>query len=261
MKWSRQLQRAAFLSLLALALSPALRGQETSETPKSPEKATETTSEKGTPPEKEAPSIDKPEVLPPFVVTVSGEIDEASAPVIGRLTALFYESYPKLVKRFSNPDRPAPTHIKLIFKQTLRVPAYCSGSEITINLDWLRKNPEDIGLLTHELTHAVQAYGRGVPGWFTEGFADYTRKLYGPEKQPGWELPKKLSARHKYTDSYRVTGRFLLWLDDKHPGAVDQLHRKAQDREFDIALFKELTGQTLDELWETCVQDLRSAEE
>jgi hypothetical protein len=198
----------------------------------------------------------KPADFSRFSVTASGEVDPGSTQVVGRLTALFYESYPKLHERYSNPNKPAPLHIKLVFKQELRVPAYCSGSEITINLDWLRKHPEDIGLLTHELTHAVQAYGRGVPGWFTEGFADYTRKVYGPEKQPGWELPARLTERNKYTDSYRVTGRFLLWLDEKHPGVVDKLHRKAQDREFDIANFKEFTGETLDELWAKCVEEL-----
>lgn len=186
------------------------------------------------------------------------EAPKAFSVTIGRLTTLFYQSYPKLYERFSNPDRPAPTQIKLTFKQELHVPAYCSGGEITINLDWLRKNPDDIGLLTHELTHAVQAYGRGVPGWFTEGMADYTRKLYGPEKQPGWELPAKLTERNKYTDSYRVTGRFFIWLDEKHPGTIDKLHRKAQLREFDAALFKEYTGSTLDELWAKCIEDLNS---
>jgi hypothetical protein len=204
-------------------------------------------------PKAEGPKADTPKA---FSVTIGGDIDPESPPVIGRLTTLFYQSYPKLYERFSNPDRPAPTLIKLTFKQELRVPAYCSGGEITINLDWLRKNPEDIGLLTHELTHAVQVYGRGVPGWFTEGMADYTRKLYGPEKQPGWELPERLTERNKYTDSYRVTGRFFIWLDEKHPGTIDKLHRKAQSREFDVALFKEYTGSTLDELWAKCVEDL-----
>mgnify|MGYP002403350701 CR=1 FL=1 len=256
MKWSRQLQQAALFSLMTLLVSPVLLAQEKSDSPAQEAAEKDNGAEKA---EKKDSEDDKTAVLPPFVVTISGDIDAASAPVIGRLTGLFYESYPKLVKRFSNPDRPAPTHIKLVFKQTLHVPAYCSGSEITINLDWLRKNPEDIGLLTHELTHAVQGYGRGVPGWFTEGFADFTRKVYGPEVQPGWELPKRLTSRNKYTDSYRVTGRFLLWLDEKHPGVVDQLHRKAQKREFDVALFKELTGQTIDELWDACVKDLSGA--
>ncbi len=213
--------------------------------------------DKPAPEKPEAPKQETPPETPKaFQVTVTGDIDPESADVIGRLTTLYYQSYPKLVARFSNPKRPAPAHIKLVFKQELRVPAYCTGSDITINLDWLRKNPDDIGLLTHELTHAVQAYPRGVPGWFTEGMADYTRKLYGPEKQPGWELPARITERNKYTDSYRVTGRFLLWLDEKHPGVVDKLHRKAQDREFDIADFKEFTGETIDELWTKCVAEL-----
>jgi hypothetical protein len=170
--------------------------------------------------------VEKKKEQQDFSVTVSGEVPKEFEPTVKRLTALFHQCYPKLVARFENPAKPAPRQIELVFERTLRVPAYCSGSRITINIDWLQKHPDDIGLLTHELTHAVQAYPRGNPGWFTEGFADYTRQLYGPEKQPGWSLPKRLTEKNSYRESYRVAARFLLWLDAKHPGAVDKIHRR-----------------------------------
>ncbi len=189
----------------------------------------------------------------PYTLTISGKVDPAMAPVAGQMTTLFYQSYPRLVERFGNPKKPAPTQIELIFARDIRVPAYCSGSKITVSVDWLTKHPEDVGLLTHELTHAVQAYPRSGPGWFTEGLADYARHLYGPREQPNWALPAKLTAKQSYKNSYRITGKFLLWLDEKHPGVVDKLHRKMQDREFVIEDFKTLTGKTVDELWEECV--------
>jgi hypothetical protein len=195
----------------------------------------------------------KPE---PFSVTFTGEIDPGASAVVGKLATIFYDSYPPLVKRFEHPDRPAPRHVTVVFKRPLRVPAYCAGDTITVSADWLKKNPDDVGLLTHELTHAVQRYEGDGPGWFTEGLADYTRKVYGPKEQPGWALPAKLTAKQSYTNSYRVTGRFLQWLEDKHPGTVDKLHRRRQDREFELADFKTFTGKTADELWADCVADL-----
>lgn len=195
----------------------------------------------------------KIEASKPFSLTISGKVDSEMAPVAGQLTTLFYQSYPKLVERFGNPKKPAPTHIELVFERNIKVPAYCSGSKITVSIEWLTKHPEDIGLLTHELTHAVQAYPRSGPGWFTEGLADYARHLYGPKVQPNWALPSKLAANQSYKNSYRITGKFLLWLDEKYPGVVDKLHRKMQDREFVIEDFKTLTGKTVDELWEDCV--------
>ena len=191
-----------------------------------------------------------------FELVISGEIEPDFAPTVGKLTALYYESYPKLVARFENPRKPAPRRIALKFERGLKVPAHCVGDVITISIDWLRRYPNDLGLLTHELTHAVQAYPSPNPGWFTEGLADYARALYGPKVQPGWELPPKLDSRQNYTDSYRTTARFLQWLDTKHPGTVDKLHRKMQERAFAVEDFKKLTGKTVEELWAECVREL-----
>lgn len=206
---------------------------------------------------KPAAPVAKAEAAAGYTLTISGEIEPDFAPTVGKLAALFYESYPKLVARFENPRNPAPRAIRLKFERDLKVPAYCTGDAITVSIDWLRRNPNDIGLLTHELTHAVQAYPSPDPGWFTEGFADYTRQLYGPKEQPGWSLPAELTEKQSYKDSYRTTARFLLWLDAKHPDSVDKLHRKMQDRTMTLEDFKTLTGKTVDELWGECVRESR----
>ena len=161
------------------------------------------------------------------------------------------------MKRFENPDRAAPRRITVRFKSGIRVPAYCSGDTITVSVEWLTTHPEDLGMLTHELTHAVQAYPKGDPGWFTEGLADYARKLYGPKDQPGWALPERLTSKNSYRDSYRVTGRFFEWLDGKYPEALDKLHRRMQSGEFIVEDFERVMGVPLDTLWDQCVQDLQ----
>ena len=63
--------------------------------------------------------------------------------------------------------------------------------------------------------------------------------------------------KQSYKDSYRVTGRFLLWLDAKHPGVVDKLHRRMQDREFAIEDFQTMTGTAIDDLWDESVRELK----
>jgi hypothetical protein len=200
---------------------------------------------------------EQPERTPPtLALTIDGDIDADMAPIAGRLTTLFYESYPKLLKRFENPDRPAQRKIKLVFKNDIRVPGYSHHDTVVVSTNWLRKHPDDIGLFTHELTHLVQAYPSPEPGWLTEGVADYARHLYGPEKQPGWSLPKKLRPDQSYRNSYGVTARFLVWLDEKHPGTVDQLHRKMQQKTFAIEDFATITGKDVETLWRECVQDL-----
>jgi len=191
-----------------------------------------------------------------FTLTIAGEIDADLAPVVGRLTTVFYQSYPKLVQRFEHPKKPAARHIRLVLQRGLKVPAHCSGATVTVSVEWLQKHADDLGLLTHELTHVVQAYPNPEPGWLTEGLADYARHLYGPKEQPGWALPAHLSMKQSYKDSYQVTGRFLLWLDTRHPGVVDKVHRRMQDGEFAVDDFRMLAGTALDTLWEECVRDL-----
>lgn len=193
--------------------------------------------------------------LEPISLILEGEVDSDFAPTVGKLTALYYECYPKLLARFDHPEKPAIRKVKLVFRKNMRAPAAASGGQIAISVDWLKKNPGDIGLLTHELTHVVQHYPSPEPNWLTEGLADYARQLYGPKEAAGWSLPRKFTARQSYKDSYRTTARFLVWLEGKHPGAVDQLHRKMQDRTFEMGDFKTITGKTADELWAECVKE------
>ncbi len=70
-----------------------------------------------------------------------------------------------------------PARITLVFKKTLNVPAYCSGGTITINGEWIAQRPDDLGMVIHELSHAIQQYPRNEidAGWLTEGISDYIR--------------------------------------------------------------------------------------
>jgi hypothetical protein len=197
---------------------------------------------------------------PRLAITIEGNLDEKLIPVAGQLSAHFFECYPKLLERFENPDKRAPREVRVVFEPRLRVPAYASGDQVTVSAEWLRNNPGDIGMLTHELTHVVQAYPKGDPGWFTEGLADYTRLLYGPKEQPDWSLPEKLTDKQSYKDSYRTTARFFQWVDEKHPGVLDKLHRNMQRDEFKVEQFTELTGKSVDDLWTECVAELSAKE-
>ncbi|HVJ83060.1 MAG TPA: basic secretory protein-like protein [Planctomycetia bacterium] len=201
-----------------------------------------------------APALDLPDQL---TLTIRGDFDPKLTETVGKLAALYYECYPVLLAKFDDPARPASRHITLNFRRLgSGVPAFCTGSEITINSDYLKRRPDDLGMLTHELTHAVQQYPPNDAGWLTEGIADYSRHLYGPKVQPGWKLPERFGEKSNYKQGYGVTARFLVWLEAKHPGSVDKLHRRMQARKYEPLYLKELTGKTLDELWAACVAEL-----
>lgn len=205
----------------------------------------------------EEPKPEAPRQPPPLKLTVEGEIEDAQmAKIAGELTTLFYECYPKLLKRFENEEKFAARHVRLVFKKGIKVPGYSHGDTVTVSVEWLQKHPDDLGLFTHELTHLVQAYPNPTPGWLTEGVADYARHAYGPAKQPGWSLPRKLRPDQSYKNSYNVTAKFLLWLDEKHPGTVNKIHRRMQAMKFETEDLVDFTGKDIETLWRECVADL-----
>src|SRR5436190_1601994 len=77
---------------------------------------------------------------------------------------------------------------------------------ISISSEWITKNPNDFGMVAHELTHIIQSY-RGTPkgaGWIVEGIADYVRHYaYEPDAKMRTINVKKA----KYTDAYQTAAQ------------------------------------------------------
>jgi hypothetical protein len=119
------------------------------------------------------------------------------------------------------------------------------------NPTWLKSHPEDIDVVTHEVMHIVQDYHLGHnPGWLTEGIADYVRYVYGVNNlKSQWTLPDYKPAQ-SYTNAYRVTARFLLWVEKNYnKDLVDKLDHALRAGTYQPDLWVKLTGKTLDELW------------
>jgi hypothetical protein len=195
------------------------------------------------------PDAPKPEKI---TIKIDASADPRLGPVAGDITRLFFKSYPELLKRWDNPAKPTYRDVTILFKK-INVPAYASGDTVTCNVDWFLTHPDDIGAVTHELTHVVQHYPRYEPSWLVEGIADYSRYEYGPKEDTKWKLPAVLGPKNSYTNSYRVTAKFLVWLDQKYPGTVDKIHHHLQEGAFSVDDFKTFTGKSLDDLWKECV--------
>jgi hypothetical protein len=175
--------------------------------------------------------------------------DSALAPATKqRMTDAFFKVYPQEAGRF-NPQ----TLRKVTFFVN---PAYTGvaatdNGRVDYNPKWLREHPEDIDVVTHEVMHIVQAYPNdSAPGWLTEGIADYARYVYGVNNARGsWQLPD-YKAGQRYTDSYRIMARFLVWLDQHgYPRLVNRLDAAARTRTYTPAIWQQQTGKTLDALW------------
>ncbi|MGS2764308.1 basic secretory protein-like protein [Sinomicrobium sp. M5D2P9] len=170
------------------------------------------------------------------------------------LVSTFFKVYPKLVKRF-NPKSPKRVEVKIDTAYT--GVAYAHDGKITISAAWLRKKPKDTDVITHEVMHLVQSYPSGSgPGWITEGIADYVRYKYGVDNEgSGWSLPDYTEGQH-YTNSYRITARFLLWLSETYTeNLIVQLDRQMRTATYSGNFWKKHTGHSLDMLWKIYIRN------
>ncbi len=163
---------------------------------------------------------------------------------------LFEEWHPKLSEMLASPGYEPPREIRLRFKKMDGV-AYASGNEIVVSVDWITRAPDDHGLIVHELVHLIQSYRRRVPSWVTEGIADYIR-FFRYEKPA---IPR-VTEKSKYTDSYRVTGAFFNWIVVNHDkDFISKLNAVCREGKYSNDFFKEVTGKTVDELWNDYAQE------
>ena len=72
-------------------------------------------------------------------------------------------------------------------------------------------------MVAHELTHVIQHYRRGGPGWLVEGVADYVRYYV---IEPGTRRGRFDPQRSDYKRGYQPAAGLLNWLESRRPGLV-----------------------------------------
>lgn len=167
-----------------------------------------------------------------------------------RLVNTFYAVYPELAKAY---NKKTLKEVIMVIDTTYKGVAETANGKVTISSAWMHKHPEDIDVVTHEVMHIVQDYGESTgPGWLTEGIADYARYKFGVNNEAAkWALPAYKPTQN-YENSYRITARFLVWLETKtKPGVVKDFNKQLRLHTFTDNSWKAATGKTLDELWKS----------
>lgn len=164
-----------------------------------------------------------------------------------RMVETFFKVYPILAEAY---NKHTAKEVNFSIDTAYKGVAATGGGRIVYNPDWFRKHPGDIDVVTHEVMHVVQNYGRGAgPGWLTEGIADYVRYKYGVDNAgAGWSLTA-FKPEQNYKNAYRITARFLNHLEKNHPGIVVKLDDAMRKHTYQENIWATLTGKTIDELW------------
>lgn len=146
-----------------------------------------------------------------------------------------------------------PEEIKIVLKPDIGAPAYASGNTITIDSNWVKSRPDDLGIVIHEMVHVIQAYPGSdhKPWWLVEGIADYLRWWrFEPELHTGPGRTRINPERDNFDSGYRTTGMWLAWCSRKYDmRLVPALDLAMRRREDPVPLFQEITGKTAEELW------------
>lgn len=171
--------------------------------------------------------------------------DEEKLKAFGaRSVELIKEWEPKIAVVLGTAEAKRPKQLTVRFKDMDGV-AFWDGKAITVSSRYAAKHPDDVMLVVHELTHVLQGY-RKIPGWMTEGIADYVRFGIAEEGKFGIRLDP---TKNKPRDSYRVTGYLILQAEKRHPGLVKKLHLAGVSGGEVEKVWSEHCGQTIDETW------------
>ncbi len=146
---------------------------------------------------------------------------------VNELIKLFYNSYPRLYKRWGTGTEPKT--ITFMADKDYDGVAYCAGTTVCVSTDYANGHPTDIGFFSHEITHSVQQYGGklnygGDLYWWTENMANY-----GGFRYFHWSNPNYVQV-YKSTDSglldwgYHPYGNnkwFFAYMDSRYPTTRD----------------------------------------
>jgi len=195
---------------------------------------------------------------PPEPPRIEMTVDTSGAPDMAEWAAhareLCLKAYPMILEHLGAPGFTPPKSARLVFKKGKGIAA-TSGTTITCIEAWFQAHPDDYGAVIHELCHVVQAYGgQKVPGWVTEGIADYVRWF---NFEPPNRRPRVNPARAHYTQGYQVTAAFFDWIvRTKDKTFVNRLNDAARNGRYKPELFQEFAGKPLDDLWAEFIQSL-----
>lgn len=163
--------------------------------------------------------------------------------------------YPKIHALLANEGFAPPDRVTLKFRADMKGVAAASGNVINFSAGYVRGHTNDWGMVVHELTHVVQSYPPGGPGWLVEGIADYVRLSHF---EPSAPKPRINPDKASYRDAYKTTAIFLAWVEKKHhANLVSKLNAALRQRKYSPELWKAATGRTVDELWADFTGELR----
>lgn len=117
-------------------------------------------------------------------------------------------------------------------------------NRVRIRASYARENPHDLGMVLHESVHILEGYVKPVPGWITEGVADWSREYILHDR-----APEPIRPSQTYTAGYSQGSFFIQWMADLKDDAtfVRRLNVAAHEGTAE-AFIQKMTGKSIAQL-------------
>ncbi len=146
---------------------------------------------------------------------------------VKELVKLFYNSYPRLYKRWGTGSEPKTITFRA--DKDYDGVAYCQGTTVCVSTTYANGHPSDIGFFSHEITHSVQQYGGklnygGDLYWWTENMANYGGFRYFHWSNPNYVQVYQASDTGLQDWGYQPYGNnkwFFAYMDYRYPTTRD----------------------------------------
>jgi hypothetical protein len=185
-----------------------------------------------------------------FKYPIEIDVDCADSPEMrdwaSKAASLCERWYPRINDELKSEGYKPAHHVTMKITTTYDGVAAASGHEIVGATKFFKDHPDDLGAMIHETVHIVQNYhSRKNPGWLVEGVADFFRFFIF---EPGKIGPIRARGA-RYDGSYRTTAAFLGYVTHRYrKSLVNELNAVMRQGKYSDAIFKELTGKTVEEL-------------
>jgi hypothetical protein len=190
----------------------------------------------------------------PQLVASSGycQVDATRAPdlmgVADKLASTCQAVFPKIENILHPTTYIPPTHVYLL---NFNGPSYEEAGNVYLNIDYFRANPNDVGVLVHELTHVVQNYPSG-PQWVSEGLADYVRFDLGYATA---DYGFGCDQFSDYASGYNCSATFLNYVQKNYDqNIIKELDSAMGYGQYSDQLFLDKTGWSLPQLYANCLK-------
>ncbi|TSD62667.1 secretory protein [Inquilinus sp. KBS0705] len=183
-----------------------------------------------------------------YTLIVSGNDEHFDNAITQKLISTFFIVYPKIVQEY---NKKSLKQVVFFIDTAYHGVAATDNGRVVFSPAYMTKHPADVDVVTHEVMHIAQDYGdSNGPGWLTEGIADYVRHEHGVANDAArWQFPS-FDAKQNYDNAYRVTARFLFWVETKvKKGTVKKLDEIMRKHTYNDNTWASLTGKSVDELW------------